>query len=64
MDKSAFTPFEVLTSGGFVCCFRLERDAYSNRLISSYDGGFVRTALQHLVSFVGDRSGTPEWNYS
>lgn len=64
MDKSAFTPFEVLTSGGFVCCFGFEGGAYSNRLISFYDGGFVRIALQHLVSVVGDRSGSLEWNYS
>ncbi len=49
MDKSAFTPFEVLTSGGFVCCFGFEGGVYSNRLISSYGGGFVRIALQHLV---------------
>ncbi len=60
MDKSAFTPFEVLTSGGFVCCSGFEGGAYSNRLISSYDDDFVRTALQHLVLVVDDRSGSLE----
>ncbi len=64
MDKSAFTPFEVLTSGGFVYCFSLKGGVYSNRLISFYDVGFVRTALQHLVLVAGDRSGSLEWSYS
>lgn len=64
MDKSAFTPFEVLTSSRFMCWFSFQRMTYSNRLISSYDGGFVRTALRRLVLVEDDRSGNLEWSYS
>lgn len=64
MDKSAFTPFEVLTSGSFVCCSGFEGGAYANRLINFCGDGFVRTALLHLVLAEDDRSGSLELNYS
>ncbi len=63
MDKSAFTPFEVLTSGD-LCVVFLKRREGLNRVISSYDDGFVRTTLRHLVLVADGRSGSLESNYS
>lgn len=59
MDKSAFTSFEVLTSGD-LCVVFLKRGEGLNRVISSYDDGFVRTTLRHLVLAADDRSGSLE----
>lgn len=63
MDKSAFTPFEVLTSDRFTCWLGLNM-RYLNRLVSSYDGGFGQTTLRHLVLVADGRSGSLESNYS
>ncbi len=63
MDKSAFTPFEVLTSDRFTCWLSLNV-RYLNRLVSSYGDDFGQIALRHLVLVEGGRSESLESNYN